>query len=195
MSLGGLLRPFVTVLTWPAPKFADLCRTWDVALPPSDARAVVRGALGTDPLYMDALEGMAASSRSMVVGTVDDDGRLVAYVSGKRSSGMGLLGSVSSHGPGSRVEVRVGRVGLQKWFMPFMTLLMPMWPGMTLYHALTGADSGLVAAEAAVSLILTGGWAASLHSSGVVLRDSELPRMFEALDRVLAPHRRPTGAQ
>src|SRR5262245_12900995 len=123
MTMPGVLSPIATVLTWPVGRFRGVERTYDVALPPSDARAVVRGAIGTDPMYLPAMEGIAASRRADVVGRVDEKGRLEIYVAARRSSGLGLVGNVEASGQGSRIVTRVGWTGLHRWGNPVFTAL------------------------------------------------------------------------
>jgi len=91
MNVPGVLSPIVTVLNWPVSRFRDIGRTYDVALPPSDARAIVRGAIGTDPMYLPVTEGIAASRRADIAGRVDDDGRLEIHIGGKREIALAAM--------------------------------------------------------------------------------------------------------
>jgi hypothetical protein len=192
MTRLGFLSPIVTVLTWPVSRFRDAGRTYEVSLPPSDARAVVRGAIGTDPMYMPVMEGIAASRRADVVGQVDDDGRLEIYIGGKRSSGLGLVGTVEASGQGSRIVTRVGWTSLHRWGNPLFTALAIFSVGVLAHRAATASDAILTGASLALAAMITGGWIMNLVSSAGLARRQELPEIFERLERALGPHlRRP----
>jgi hypothetical protein len=190
MSVPWFLWPVVAVLTWPASRFRDVGRTYEVALPPSDARAVVRGAVGIDPMHRPVMEGIAASRRSEVVGSVDDDGRLEIYVGGKRGSGLGLVGHVEACGQGSRIVTRVGWTSLHRWGHPVFTALVFVAVA-GLVHMVAGEPEVIiVGAGYLLAAMVAGGWIANLTSSGRQARQHELPAIFERLERVLAPHLR-----
>jgi hypothetical protein len=180
--------PVVMVLTWPVSRFRDVGRTYDVELAPSDARAVVRGAIGTDPMQLPVMEGIAASRRSDVVGRVDDDGRLAIYVGGKSGSGIGLVGSVSALGEGSRIATRVGWIGLRRWFEPAVRIFVLYVVGFAAYVAVTASDSFDVGASGALAAMLAGGWFLNLRWRAQSAKQDELPRIFERLEQALAPH-------
>jgi hypothetical protein len=190
MRAPAILWPVVTVLTWPVSRFRDVGRTYDVALAPADARALVRGAIGTDPMHLPVMEGIAASRRSDVVGRVDDDGRLAIYIGGKSSSGIGLVGSVSALGEGSRIATRVGWIGLRRWFEPAVRIFVLYAVGCAAYVAVTASDSFDVGASAALAAMLAGAWFLNIRWRAQSARQDELPRIFERLERVLAPHLR-----
>jgi hypothetical protein len=184
------LWPIVAAVTWPVSHFGDVRRTYDVVLSASDAQAVVRGAIGTDPMYLPVLEGIAASRRSDVVGRVDDDGRLAIYIGGKGGSGIGLLGSVSALGEGSRIATRVGWIGLRRWFEPVIRFFVLYAVGFAGYVAATASDGFEMAAGIVLAAMLGGGWFLNLRWRAQSARQDELPRIFERLERALAPHLR-----
>jgi hypothetical protein len=190
MTVPGLPSPVVAVLTWPVSRFRDVGRTYEIALPPSDARAVIRGAIGTDPMHLPVMEGIAANQRSDVVGSVDDDGRLEIYVGGRRGSGLGLVGKVEASGQGSRIVTRVGWTSLHRWGHPVFTALVCVAVG-GLVHMVAGEPDGVVVgAGCLLAVMLAGGWVAHLASSGSRAKQHELPAIFERLERALAPHLR-----
>jgi hypothetical protein len=190
MNVPGFLSPVVTVLTWPVSRFRDVGRTYHVALAPSDARAVVRGAIGTDPMHLPVMEGIAASRRSEVVGRVDDDGRLEIYIGGKRSSGLGLVGNVEAFGQGSRIVTRVGWTSLNRWGNPAFTALAIVSVAGIVHMVAGEPDAFVIGAGIALSVMVAGGWIVNLTSSGRQARQHELPVIFERLERALAPHLR-----
>jgi hypothetical protein len=195
MTVPRFVTPIVAVLTWPVSRFRDAGRTYEVSLAPSDARAVVRGAIGTDPMYLPAMEGIAASRGADVVGRVHDDGRLEIYVAARRSSGLGLVGNVEASGQGSRIVTRVGWTGLYRWGNPVFTALLIFSVGFLVHMAAGESDPFAVGAAVALAVMLVGGWVGNVTSSAGQARRQELPVIFERLERVLAPHLRrpPTG--
>lgn len=190
MTVPGLLSPVVAVLTWPVSRFRDVGRTYEVALSPSDARALIRGVIGTDPMYLPVMEGIAANQRSDVVGSVDDDGRLEIYVGGRRGSGLGLVGNVEASGQGSRIVTRVGWTSLHRWGHPVFTALVFVAVAGLVRMVAGEPEVIIVAAGYLLAAMLAGGWIANLASSGRQARQHELPVIFERLERVLAPHLR-----
>jgi hypothetical protein len=178
------------LVTWPVCRFGDVRKTYDVALPSSEARAVVRGAIGTDPLYLPVLEGIEANKRSDVVGSVDDDGRLQIYIGGKGGTGIGLVGRVSASGAGSRIETRVGWTSLHRWFEPALTVLAVAAPGAVVYRAIGESDGLILGLSLALAVMIGGGRLLALSSQASTARERELPAILERLDRALAPHRR-----
>jgi hypothetical protein len=192
MAAPALLRSVVAALAWPEGRFADVLRTWDVALTPADARSVLRGAIGTNPYHLPVMEGIRASRRSEVVGDVDDEGRFQIYIGHRKSSGLGLIGAVSARGTGSRIEGRVGWVGLHRWAEPALTLVAIGAPGVAVVEALRESDGLLLVVALALAAILAGGRLLSLASQAEAARTHELPAILGHLEPVLAPHRRGT---
>jgi hypothetical protein len=200
MAAPTLLRPVVAVLAWPEGRFADVHRTWDVALAPADARSVLRGAIGTNPYHLPVMEGIRASRRSEVVGDVDDEGHFQIYIGHRKSSGLGLIGAASARGTGSLIEARVGWVGLHRWAEPVLTLVAIAAPGIAVVEALREGDGLLLGLALALTAILAGGRLLSLASQAEAARTHELPAILARLEPVLAPHLRqttgtPRGAQ
>lgn len=194
MPVPGFLRPVVALLSWPAGRFVDVRRTWDVALAPSDARAVLRGAIGTDPMHLPVMDGIAASRRADVVGRVEDDGRLEVYVVGRRRSGLGLVGVVSASGPGSRIDAGVGWIGMEKWLAPLWAIALIVLEGILAQQAIAAGDGLVAGASLLLAAILGAGWLLNLTTRARVARRRELPAILERLDRALAPHlRHPAG--
>ncbi len=180
----------VTVLTWPVSRFRDVGRTYDVVLSASDAQAVIRGAIGTDPMYLPVLEGIEASRRPDVVGRVDDRGRLEIYIGGNQATGLGLVGTVTAIGQGSRIVTGVGWIGLRRWLEPAVRIFALCAVGSAGYIAVTASDSFAVAASVVLAAMLAGSWLLNLRWRAQSARQDELPRIFERLERALAPHLR-----
>lgn len=191
MAMPAFLRPLVTVVTWPVARFADVRPTYDLALAPSDARAVLRGAIGTDPMYLSVGEGIAANCRSDVVGQVDERGRFQIYVGGRGGSGLGLVGRVSDLGQGSRIEGTVGWTGLHRWLMPVFTMGGLVTLAICAHDALTATSGNEVEGSLGLAATLGVVWLANLYVRGRNAR-IELPAILQQLERVLAPHRRRT---
>jgi hypothetical protein len=192
MPVPSMLRPAWAFLSWPLCRFAEVRRVYDVALSPSDARAVVRGAIGTDPMYLPVMEGIAASGRSEVVGSVDDDGRFQIYIGHRRATGLGLVGNVSPRGSFSRIEARVGWVRLHPWAEPLLTIAATLASAGVVYQAVAEGDGFMLGMGLVLGAMLAGGRFLHLRSSAAVARESELPAIVERLEQALAPHRSPT---
>jgi hypothetical protein len=194
MTTPALLRPLVSVLTWPVARFSGVRRTYELSLPPSDARAVIRGGIGTDPMFMSVGDGLAASRSRDIVGHVDDDGALQVYVSARRVSGLGLVGNVSPLGDGSRVDARVGWTGLHKWVMPGINVLaLGTIAWLVVDGFATGGELGTGGTAAYVGFLAVG-W---LVMSTAVAHNAqrELPEVIERVEKTLAPHLvRPSGS-
>jgi hypothetical protein len=188
MAVPGLLRPVVAALTWPVSGFDDVRRTYDVALVPSDARAVVRGAIGTDPYFLPVMDGIRAIERSGVVGSVDDDGRLQIYVGGRKATGIGLLGRVSALGQGSRIVTRVGWIGQHWWHEPLFTFCMLCAAGTAVYTGATATDAVDAGLALLFAAMIAGGRLLDVRGRAQLARNDELPLIFECLERVLSPH-------
>lgn len=187
MITRGILWPLTAIVTWPASTFADVQRTYDVALPPSDVNALIRGGVATDPLFRRFGEGFAQSARLEVVGRVSDEWFEI-YMAGKYASGIGIIGAVEPTPGGSRVTARVGWTAPTKWVMPGLTLaaffavaaLAPEVPA-----AVSGTQSDGWVTLAIIALV-GGGQLASLVQIASRARNRDLPLLFERLHTVLA---------
>ena|SRR5260221_11300431 len=189
--MGAILRIFFAAVTWPASRFAGSGRTYDLSIPPSDARAVIRGGVSVDPLFRRVSEGNAQSVRLEVVGRVWDR-HFEIYLSGKFASGIGLVGTVEETPSGSQLITEVGWTGPFKWVMPSLTVVAVVGVIAIASDAreeiFTGSDEawgtlGLLAMGA-------GGQLANLMTRGRRARHDDLPKLFEQLERVLVPYRR-----
>jgi hypothetical protein len=189
MQETGFFRRLVAVLTWPIRGFDDVQRTYDVALAPSDARAVVRGAIGTDPYLLPVMDGVRAIERSDVVGSVDDEGRLQIYIGRRTATGIGLVGRVLPLGQGSRIATRVGWIGQHWWHEPLFTVFMLCAAGTAVYAGVTATDAFDAGLALAMGAVFAGGRLLNLRSRAQCARSDELPTIFARLERALAPHR------
>jgi hypothetical protein len=178
-----------SVLRWPINTFDDTRPTWVVGLAPADARAVVRGAVGTDPYFLPVMEGMRGIARSDVVGKVHDDGRLQIYIGARRATCIGLVGRVSAHPDGSSIETRVGWIGFSRWWEPAARVWQPCFVAMVLKVAATFKDPFEIGMGLLLAFMVAGGSFASLRSRARCAREEELPAIVACLDRALAPHR------
>jgi hypothetical protein len=107
MSAGGILARVITILTWPASRFADVRRTYDLTLPAPDVCALIRGGVAVDPLFRPVGEGFPQSVHPEIVGRVIGQ-RFDIYISGKFASGIGLVGTVEETSTGSRRSPNLG---------------------------------------------------------------------------------------
>lgn len=185
MPVPRFLRPVAILLSWPGGRFREYRRRYDVALSPSDARAVVRGALRTDPLHLPVLEGVSAHLREDVVGGVDEDGRMEVYIGAKWSTGLGLVGRIAPHDEGSRISVRVGWTGSYRWGAALWAAILLVF-GFGAYDLAVNEGRPYLAAITMVGVVVTRILLA--FDAGRKARQRELPSLVAHLDRVLAPH-------
>lgn len=187
MTTRGILWPLTAIVTWPASSFADVQRIYDVALPPSDVNALIRGGVATDPLFRRLGDGFAQSIRLEVVGRVSDEWFEI-YMAGKYASGIGIIGAVEATPGGSRVTVRVGWTAPTKWVMPGLNVaalfavaaFAPEVPA-----AISGTQPDGWVTLAIIALVGGGqlGWLMQIASRA---RNHDLPLLFERLHSVVA---------
>jgi hypothetical protein len=189
--MGAILRILFAAVTWPANRFAGSGRTYDLSIPPADARAVIRGGVSVDPLFRRVSEGNAQSVRLEVVGRVWDR-RFEIYLSGKFASGIGLVGTVEETPSGSQVITKVGWTGPFKWVMPSLTVVAVVGVIAIASDAREEIVSGSDEAWGTLGLLAmgAGGQLANLMTRGRRARHDDLPKLFEQLERVLVPYRR-----
>jgi hypothetical protein len=146
-------------------------------------------------MYLPVMQGLAASRRPCVVGHVDEDGRMEIYIGGRYSTGIGLVGTVSASGEGSRIDTRAGWIGWEKWFHPLVRVGLVILAGVVMRE--TTATDGLVGALVVVPVAFVGAlsWF-NLTRLSRRFRGHELPMVLGRLERALAPHIRqpPAGA-
>lgn len=179
------------VVTWPVHRFADQARVYDLSIPPSDAAPLIRGSIAIDPLFRDFRSANAQSVRMEVVGKVTPQNRFEIYRSGKYSSGIGLVGRIEATPTGSRMVARVGWCGPTKWFMPGFTLL-ALVGSVGFAFEIPGAISGGADdlwPTAALAAMVVGGQLLNLTTTYQRARDSDLPVLFEHVERLLAAYR------
>jgi hypothetical protein len=190
MSAWGILAPLAAAVTWPASRFADAGRIYDLSIRSDEARAVIRGGVAVDPLFRPFGEGNAQSATPEVVGRIWEK-RFEIYISGKYASGIGLSGMVEDTPVGSQVITRVGWTGPTKWVMPGFTVLMVvaviLIAGDVPEAISTGSDAW---ATIGLGVMCAVGQTANLISRERRARHDDLPMIFEQLERVLAPYRR-----
>ena len=190
MSAGGILAPLVAAVTWPASRFADTRRTYDLSIRSDLARAVIRGGVAVDPLFRPFGEGNARSAQPEVVGRFWDT-RFEVYISGKYASGIGLIGTVEETSVGSQVITRVGWTGPTKWVWPGLTVLLMVaviaGAGDVPAAISTGSVDWLAVGFGVMCAVLR---MANLMTCERRARCNDLPMIFEQLERVLAPYRR-----
>lgn len=191
MNAADILSTLVAVATWPASRFASAGRTYDLSIDPSYAYAVIRGGVGVDPLYLPVGEGLAHSARPEAVGRFRDAG-FDLYISGRFSSGLGLIGTVKDTPTGSQVITHVGWSGLNKWVMPGVTIVALCAATAMAFDIPEAISKGGSDASATFGLIAicVGGQLANLISRERRARRDDLPMLFEQLERALAPYRR-----
>ena len=189
MSARGILARVMAIVTWPASRFTDVRRTYDLTLGASDVCALIRGEVAVDPLFRPVGEGFAQSSRPEVVARVIDQ-RFEMYISGKSASGVGLIGEVEDTSTGSRVVTKVAWAGPTKYAVPALTILMLIAVVALASEIPTAiSDSGFDAWPAvALAALIGGGYVASLISRARRAENHELPMLFARLDAVLGRH-------
>jgi hypothetical protein len=188
--LTGFLLRVLSALRWPLGGFDDVRPTWVVALAPADARAIVRGAIGTDPYFLPVTEGIRGIARSDVVGRVDDDGRLQIYIGARRATGIGLVGRVSALGDGSSIQTRVAWFGFYRWWEPAIRVVLPCVVASVLWTTATFRDTFDVGMGLLLAIMLAGGWYSNLRWRARSAREEELPAVVARVDQALAPHLR-----
>ena len=188
MSGGGIVSTLAAGITWPASRFQDARRTYDLSIGPADVGPLIRGGVAVDPLFRPVSEGFAQGVRPEIVGRVAGD-RFDIYISSKFSSGIGLVGTIEgAPGGGARVIANVGWSGPTKWVMPAVTVLALAGAAAFVRDvpaAMNGASDAWpgVALAAMVIAVQT----ASLISRERRARNDDLPMLFERLEHVLAP--------
>lgn len=184
----GFLSRVRSALRWPIGAFDDVKPTWVVGLAPPDARAVVRGAIGTDPYSLPVMEGIRGIARCDVVGRVDDDGRLQIYIGARRATGIGLVGRVSALGDGSIIQTRVGWIGLYRWWEPAVRVVLPCFVASVVWIAATSSDAFDAGLGLLFAIMVAGGWYSNVRWRALCAREEELPAIVARLHQALAPH-------
>jgi hypothetical protein len=181
-----MLSTLTAIATWPASRFGDLQRTYDLTVPAADVTASIEAGVEVDPLLLPVDEALRRP-RWQIVGRVVGQ-RFELYVTTKGMSGLGLVGTVDEQPTGSRVVTRVAWTGPTRWLPPAFTV--------GVLVAMVAVAARVTLAESAVDAWIAVGYGTvigGIHVASMLVRarrarNDELPILFQRLDALLAPH-------
>jgi hypothetical protein len=173
-------------VTYPATRFVDMQRTYDLTLPAGEVTALIASGVAVDPLLKPVGDALRSPASELVGRVVDQ--RFELYISSRRASGLGLVGTVDEQPAGSRVTTRVAWTGPLRSLPPIFTVMATAAVVAAAWRAASAPSSTDLWMAIVFGVLMGGIHLTSLNTRARMARNHELTALYQRLDTLLAPH-------